>query len=138
MPRRGRGQQPAAPTGQAYGDNQAQIAAQREIPLPDAHAPAPAQPGQAAPGPEPAPPVDPMAMAALAAQNVEVPSAPWAAGPMSEEITAGLPSGPGPGPEILQRRAARPGMADTLMEIARTTGDTRYAELAQIVAAGDR
>lgn len=138
MPRRAKPQQPTAPTGQDYGDNQAQIQAQKAIPLPNVHgasgAPS-ASPPQGAPA---GPPTDPLAaaVAAAAGGNFQVDSAPWAAGAMNEEVTAGLVSGPGPGPEILNQ-PRRPGLADTLMEIAHTTGDPLYADLAQLAAAGD-
>lgn len=75
--------------GEPYGQAQMLENAQRVVPLPNSAAvPAPAAPptAQAAPGPP-----------ALAGQNEF-------AGPTqrpNEPVTAGLPTGPGPGPEIL-------------------------------------
>jgi hypothetical protein len=46
-----------------------------------------------------------------------------------EPVTAGLPVGPGPGPEAMQMRRGSP-VANTIAELARLTGDSFLAELA--------
>lgn len=47
-----------------------------------------------------------------------------------EPVTAGLASGPGPGPEALRRGPASP-LGKTLLELSRSTGDPIFAELAR-------
>lgn len=132
MPRARKTQPAQAPGDQAYGAAGAQIAAQQQMPLPDVRsAPAPAAAGSApAPAAAGAAP-DPLA-AALAMAPPEPP--PWAAGPMDEQITAGLPIGPGPGPEALSMgRPPRIGVAEMMRRVAEVTGNPYYAELAQDV-----
>jgi len=130
MPRSApRPQTPQAAAGQAYGERKAQMDAQRALPLPQG-APAPSTTGG---GGAPAPRVDPAAAALAAAASMAPPEPPpWAAGPVDENIHAGLRSGPGPGPEALGIRAPRRApVADMLLAMARATGDPRFAELAQ-------
>src|SRR5438105_4320005 len=90
-------------TGQAYGQAQALQNAQRAIPLPNNQAvPAPISPASPAAAGGPGPP-------ALPGQNdflrpTERPG---------EPVTAGIPSGPGPGPEALSTiPPADPNQAD--------------------------
>lgn len=139
MPRARKPQQAAAPTGQDYGDHQAQIQAQQALPLPNEHAPGPAVapssppaaagPGAGTPGP-PQPAADPLA-AAMGMAPPDPP--PWAGdGAPDEMVTAGLPVGPGPGPEAL--RAVKPRvtqLAEMLQKVSAVTGNPLYAELAQ-------
>lgn len=84
MPRKRNHQAPRVSTGQSYGAAGQQLAAQEIIPLP-----------AAAPPPRPQP-VTSRTSAAPAAfmRPSERPD---------EPVTAGLPIGPGPGPEVLRR-----------------------------------
>ncbi len=122
-------QTPAAASGQAYGERKAQLDAQAALPLPQGAPPAPSPGGRAAAAPR----VDPAAAALAAAQAMQPPTPPpWAAGPVDENIHAGLPTGPGPGPEVLGlQRPRRAPVADMLIAMARATGDPRFAEMAQ-------
>lgn len=124
MPRARKTQPIEAAAGQAYGERQAQEQAQEALPLPA---------GPPSSAPTAVPTVNPGASAQDAALAMPPPSAPpWAAGPMDEQVTAGLPSGPGPGPEALAlTRPRRAPVADMLTQMARATGDPRYAEMAQ-------
>lgn len=133
MPRSAPRPQPAqAPGDQAYGAAGAQIAAQQQMPLPDMRAPG-GGPAPAAPGGPPGPDVDPAAAALQAAMGMAPPEPPpWAAGPVDENIHAGLPIGPGPGPEALGNVGRRPApVADMLLRMADATGDPYLAEMAQ-------
>lgn len=47
-----------------------------------------------------------------------------------EPVTAGLPTGPGGGPEMLQMRQMNP-TAETLRRLSAVTGDSYFAELAR-------
>jgi hypothetical protein len=80
-----------------------------------------------------------MAAALAAAQAMAPPEAPpWAEGPMGEQVTAGLPSGPGPGPEALTAMAPRRvDVTEILQKMAATTGNPYFAEIAQEAAARD-
>lgn len=97
----------AAPTGLPYGEHQQSIASQQALPA--------AGPSQTAPSapPEPAPaPADPAALLS-AAQGYNF--QPVGLGPTArtnEPVTAGLPLGPGAGPETL-------GMPDPDVEVWR-------------------
>lgn len=111
------------PTGQAYGRAQDQQAAQKAVPLPRDPASAPAGAPQAGPP-------DLMALAAQMQPGVPLNSPTQRPG---EPVTAGLPFGPGAGPEAIsgmfpQRRNAT---ADTLENLAMWTGDARMQQLAQ-------
>jgi hypothetical protein len=111
------------PTGQAYGRAQDQQAAQKAIPLPQdpAAAPAPQQQGQP----------DLMALVAQM-QGGGVPLAAPSERPQ-EPVTAGLPFGPGAGPEAISSMFAqrRNQTADVLDQVAAWTGDPRMQEMAQ-------
>lgn len=48
----------------------------------------------------------------------------------NEPVTAGLLSGPGPGPEVLQMRTGSPGRR-VLEDLTRWTGDPYFARLAE-------
>lgn len=119
----GYGAQPAqAPTGMPYGEHQASIESQRAVPL-----------AQVTPIPQTgsAPSEDPQARiaAAIAAARRMRPPQPLT-GPSRrpmEPITAGMPMGAGPGPEVLRTgdRTVR-----TLRLLADVTGDPSFAELA--------
>ncbi len=119
----GYGAQPAqAPTGMPYGEHQASIESQQAVPL--AAAPSPGG------GPPPGPPQDPaqrLQEAVMAARRMRAPSP--LSGPSlrpGEPITAGMASGPGPGPEVLRTgdRVAR-----TMKLLADVTGDATFADL---------
>lgn len=115
------------PTGGAYGAGVAAERAQRGAPLPQAQPPNPAG-GQPAVTPR-----DRMAEALAAAKGMpfeDVPIGARSERPM-EPVTAGLPIGRGPGPEVLGRTGA-PGVSDTLRMLADATGDQDVAALAEI------
>jgi hypothetical protein len=80
---------PTAPTGLPYGQHAALVDAQRQVPMGPAGPPAP---GSAAPPPAaPPPPVLPGSLGAFDRPSERA----------GEPVTAGLPTGPGPGPEVL-------------------------------------
>lgn len=129
MPRTApRPQAPKAPGDQAYGAAGEQLAAQAQMPLPDM---------RATPAPDPtganAAPVEPGQAALDAALAMPAPEPPpWANAVPDEQITAGLPSGPGPGPEALTMGGPpRMGVREMLLKAADATGNRYYAELAQ-------
>jgi hypothetical protein len=88
-------QAPTAAPGQVYGASAQQLAAQKTAPLPKQAPPAaPAPAGSAPAGPTPAgaaPSVQPGGLGAITAPTDKP----------NEPLTAGLASGPGPGPEAL-------------------------------------
>lgn len=147
MPRRAKTQPAEAPAGQGYGERQDQMQAQEAMPLPDTRATPPG--GGPAPSPAPggaaspaeggaAPGGDPMAAALGAAQSMEAPTPPpWAEAPLDEPMTNGLPMGPGPGPEAIGMAPRRINTAQVLQQMAATTGNPYFAELAQEAAAAD-
>lgn len=121
----GYGAQPAdAPTGLPYGERQATIDSQRQLPM----AAAPGLPtGGGAPPQAPQDPAQRLQMAVEAARRMR-PPAPLT-GPSQrpgEPLTAGMATGPGPGPEVLRTgdRVAR-----TLRLLAETTGEALFSEL---------
>ena len=107
MPRRRKSQGVQVPTNLPYGDGKAMADAQRAIPLPGPGSTPQPQRGNPAAGagssaPAPAA-VDPMALAIQAAQQMPAPPGGFN-GPSrrpNEPVTAGLPVGPGSGPEAL-------------------------------------
>lgn len=136
------------PTGLPYGEAGALQAAQQAVPIPAAAPPAvgPGGPGPQPPGPPGAVPggsnAPPGGIAAMlaAAQAQAPPSGPGLNAPSmfpGEPVHAGLPSGPGPGPEVLpigQPTAPNP-LADTLAAAAQATGSTLLSSLASQAAA---
>lgn len=121
----GYGAQPAdAPTGMPYGARQATIDSQRQLPI----AAAPGVPtGGGTPPQAPQDPAQRLQMAVAAARRMR-PPAPLT-GPSRrpmEPLTAGMATGPGPGPEVLRTgdRVAR-----TLRLLAETTGEAMFSEL---------
>lgn len=122
-----RTRQPAqAPNAQAYGQAGEQLAAQKQIPLPQVTSPTPGAAPQTAP--TAGPPTDPLA----AATAFEPGITPLTAGTdrPHEPVTAGLSTGPGPGPEVFNQTGQSQRAVDTLTMMARVTGDQRYAEMA--------
>jgi hypothetical protein len=113
---------PTAPTGLAYGQHQALVDAQRQIPMGPAGAatPAPAAPPPAAPAP---PAVLPGSLGAFD-RPTDRPG---------EPVTAGLPTGPGPGPEVLGLGGPMLGksLADVLSDVASASASPELAQLAQ-------
>jgi hypothetical protein len=130
-------------TGAGYGQGVAQSQMQRQMPAPQAgrvpaiqarsgpsaqpRVPLPASaqaapPGQAAQ----AAPVDLMQIAQQLRGQAGVLTQPTAR--PSEPVTAGLPVGPGPGPQALAQPYGSP-IADVLRRVARATGDTYLEEL---------
>lgn len=102
-------QAPAVPTGLPYGQKQALEQGQQAVPVAG----------------------DPFQQALQAAQGMEF--APVGLAESSQRphqpIQAGLPSGPGPGPEILG--ATSPRTADMLDRLAAQTGNSAIAEMAR-------
>lgn len=103
-------------SGQAYGDAKALTEAQQAAPLPQSD---PLAAALARLGEMPAP---------LPGVGMGGPS-----GFANEPVTAGLPIGPGPGPEILGVGPRRD-VADTLMRLAGISGDPALLALAQRAA----
>lgn len=131
MPRTRRYQPAQAVASQAYGEKTEQLDAQRQMPLPQN------DPGQpAAPQDGPGPP-DVLALAAGFQPGVVPLSA--GSGRPGEPVTAGLPVGAGPGPEVLpgslfpQRSNAA---IDQLQLLADITGDPYLATLLQRARGG--
>ena len=140
MPRKRATQPPVAAAGQQYGMNQAQIASQAQVPLPQVPGPAdmlasrdqaraqgapPAAEG--APGPaQQGPPPEMLQMLAEMAQG---PGAGVLNAPIQspEPITNGAPFGPGFGPGVL----GVPDVSPILIALAEETGDTTLLSLAQ-------
>jgi hypothetical protein len=113
---------PTAPTGLQYGQHTALIEAQRQIPMAPAGAtaPAPTAPPPTAPAP---PPVLPGSLGAFD-RPTDRPG---------EPVTAGLPTGPGPGPEALGLGGPMLGksLADVLADVASASASPELAQLAQ-------
>ena len=115
--------QPAqAPTGMPYGEHKASIDAQQALPM------AQVVPPTGTGGPTPAPDPAQRLQAAVAAARRMRPPSPLT-GPSqrpAEPITAGMATGPGPGPEVLRNgdRVAR-----TFRLLAEVTGDAAFNEL---------
>lgn len=136
------GSQPNLParvaTDQTYGKAQSQLEAQRTIPM--APPSVPLAPGGASPAPGAssvvgsapgAPPVLPGGLGDLH-RPTERPF---------EPVTAGAPTGPGPGPEALANGPANPAgnttLSTMLAQVARSSGSQAVAALAQhALAAG--
>jgi hypothetical protein len=119
MPRARRTQPVEAPTGRAYGERQALEQSQRDLPLPQQ-------------APPPAPAATPMRDPAQALAEFPFPE-PMLPGPTArphEPITAGLPVGPGPGPEAAGGPAP---VAQAYRDLAAQTKDPDLAYLADLV-----
>lgn len=91
-------QGPQAPTGLPYGDRAKLIAAQRAVPAGPAPAPMPG-PGVGSPPPSQLPAAGPAPGELPFTGPTQRPG---------EPVTAGLPVGPGPGPEVLTMNQANP------------------------------
>lgn len=121
-------QAPQAPNSQAYGQRGDQLAAQKQMPLPQApdmaaQAGAAATPAQAAAqGP------DLMTLAAEFDPGITPLNAPSTR--TGEPVTAGLSLGAGPGPEVFAQPARASRAADTLTALAQKTGDNRLLQMA--------
>jgi hypothetical protein len=112
---------PNAPTGLPYGDRAKLIAAQRAVPMGQQPAPAPPTnmggappaPGAAAPPPAAAPVPGSLAFLGPTARP-------------NEPVTAGIPRGPGPGPEVLTNnpQRANQSVANLLQQLAQAPGAT--------------
>lgn len=136
-----------APTGLPYGEAGALQAAQQAVPM--GAQPSPAAPGgppgmppgvsgpPGVPGGSNAPPGG-LADILAAAQAMPPPSGPGLSAPTmrpNEPVTAGLPSGPGPGPEVLNMAPAPPdALTQTLQAAAQATGSGLLANLAAQVS----
>lgn len=143
MPRKAKTQPPRAANDQAYGMRNDQLEAQRQMPLPAAPPPgsgggqqgAPPGPAVGTPGTGPAAaPPDPVAALQQAmASGLGPQPGMMMRDPGSGPMTAGLPSGPGPGPQALgrYRTPQRQVSAQVLQRIAMRTGNDNIARLAQ-------
>lgn len=116
--------------GQRYGEGVAQQQMQQAMPAPDrsgAPAGAAAPPGavEAIP-PQAAPPVDVQQYLAQHNPNLlsgtKLPDQP---------VTAGLPTGPGPGPEVLNMLKASTPLRRYLEELTAQSGDPTFRRLAE-------
>lgn len=121
----GYGAQPIqAPTGLPYGEHQALVEAQQQVPLP-------AGPGMVESPGMPVP--DPFSAAMSAGQAMRPPD-PILYGPSTrprEPVTAGLPVGPGPGLEALAiPRGDR--VARMMDQLAADSGDPAVQKLAEL------
>lgn len=120
-------QAPKAPTGMAYGAHKETVTAQQALPLPQApSAPGPS-PGAAGPGG--AAGIDPAMLAALGTPPPGMALNAATTRPM-EPVQSGLPTGPGPGPEVLQMQAPR--AADYFDRLATNSNNPAMAELAAL------
>lgn len=113
----------AAPTGMPYGAHQASVESQQNLPLAQV---VPAG-GTGGPAPEAPNAAQRLAAAVAAARRVRPPTP--LTGPSQrpmEPLTAGMATGPGPGPEVLRNgdRVAR-----TMKLLAEVTGDAGFNEL---------
>jgi hypothetical protein len=129
-------------TGQTYGRAQAQLQAQRTVPMaPPPQLPVVANQG----GPPPAGPPAAPAAGPGAAAPAPPPIAPGQAGPVDrpterpwEAVTHGAPVGPGAGPEVLPQGPASPmgtNLSQLLAQVARSSGSSVVAQLAASAAA---
>jgi hypothetical protein len=122
----------ASVPGQRYGEGVAQQAMQRQMPAPDNRAPGQGSAASAASFPSNAP-VDPVPMSAMEAAQMLQGRAGLLRAPTvrpDEPVTAGLPVGPGPGPEMLGRIPMENPTGKFFRELAKATGNPYYAELA--------
>lgn len=120
---------PPSVPGVRYGEGVEHQQLARTLPPADMRHAAPAATPQGAPEGAPGP-VSPMANPeALMAQLQGAPLGMLSGSQRpNEPVTAGLPTGPGPGPEVL-RRGTTP-LARTLANLAARTGNENYARLA--------
>lgn len=106
------------PTGQQYGAATQQAQAQRSVPLPQ---------GQSVPSS--APPA-----ASLAPVTALIPPNPFTTGTThrpDEPLTAGMPFGPGAGPEVLAHNSSpNAPIADIIATLAASSGSTELSYLA--------
>ena len=115
--------------GQRYGEGVAQQQMQQAMPAPDRSA---GPPTASAPGavetipPQAAPPVDVQQYLAQHNPNLlsgtQLPDQP---------VTAGLPTGPGPGPEVLGTLKASTPLRRYLEELTAQSGDPTFRRLAE-------
>lgn len=137
-----------APRGGPYGEGERALESQRRIPVPSGPPPVPGASGAgAARGPGPSTPptavggpgLDPrlqMMAAMQAASRMRPPQSLYSPTQRPQEpITAGLPVGAGPGPEVIRTgdRVAR-----TFRLIADITGDPKFENLAQLASRRQR
>jgi hypothetical protein len=132
------GAPPTPPVDVPYGEGERALESQRRTPVPDYSATAaegapPAGAGSAVPGA----PAGGLEMALQAAQGMAPPTnlltAPTAR--PNEPLTAGLPIGPGPGPEVL---ASGDRTVRTLRMLADVTADAGFSQLAELAARQQR
>jgi hypothetical protein len=143
MPRDRKNSQPAqAQASQSYGEKTDQLQAQAAMPIPR-NAPTGPPQGQAAPAPPSAgapaggggEQVDPRELLLQQAQAFDPGITPLTANSMrpGEPVTAGLRSGPGPGPEIFEQPTRKLHAADTMALIGQVTGDDKLLQMADTI-----
>ncbi len=118
--------------GQEYGADEALMEVQRAMPAPQVTQTAaqPAASPPAGPGSGPPPGLDKAELLALAkgmSERTGLLTTPTQR--PHEPVTAGLASGPGPGPEMIPLVRGTP-TGDTMRRISALTGDTLFAQLA--------
>lgn len=127
------------PTGLPYGEAGQLQAAQQAVPIAATApppSPGPSQPPPGATSEVPGgsnPPPGGMAAILAAAQAMQPPSGPGLSAPTqrpNEPVTAGLPVGAGPGPEVLNLKPQVTPLAQTLQAAAEATGSGLLANLA--------
>lgn len=115
--------------GQRYGEGVEQQAMQQAMPAPDvAGTPPPAAPSAPMGDPQ-RPQADPAAIQQFLAQHK--PSLLAQTGRPDEPVTAGLPGGPGAGPEALSMPIGMTPLARTLQRLSRDTGNPMFSRLAE-------
>lgn len=133
------GATPTPPVDVPYGEGERSLESQRRMPVADYSATAEGASGQPAGGgsANPQPPVGSLDQALAAAQAMAPPTnllTQPSARP-NEPLTAGLPIGPGPGPEVL---ASGDRTVRTLRMLADVTADAGFSELAEMAARQQR
>lgn len=124
------------PTGLPYGKQKAleeQAAALPQARRPAMPPPAQTSPMNSQPAPTGAPQPNPLQQ--IVQQGWDIPPATPFGAPTQrplEPVTAGLPVGPGAGPEALPQFQTDRNLSNFLMDLAAATGDDAFIELANI------
>lgn len=114
--------------GQRYGEGKEQQALQQAMPAPDLASPEFSAGPPTFPGMPPAAPtaIDPMAVQGFL--NQTKPNLLGMTGRPDEPVTAGLASGPGPGPEVMRNTAP---IRRYLDQLTADTGNPKWRRLAE-------
>lgn len=116
--------------GQRYGEGVEQQEMQRAMPAPDlATGDTPAAVGPPPMGDAQRPQADPAAIQQFLQQHK--PALLGASQRPDEPVTAGLPGGPGAGPEALQMQIGMTPLARTLQRLSIDTGNPMFSRLAE-------